>query len=149
MSISTTVKKVENFIVSGFSVRTQNKDEFNHKTAKLPSLWQQFYASILATNTKVYGVYSNYDSDVNGFYTVTAGVESSGTLAELSTVNIQAGNYLVFEGKGLMPAAVVEAWERVWEFFKNNTEYRRNFISDFEVYSGCDKVEVFIGLQIV
>lgn len=40
MSISPTMKKVESFTVSGFSVRTQNKDEFNDKTAKLPSLWQ-------------------------------------------------------------------------------------------------------------
>jgi predicted transcriptional regulator YdeE len=147
MSISTTVKKVESFTVSGFSVRTQNKDEFNEKTAKLPSLWQQFYASVLATNAKVYGVYSNYDSDANGFYTVTAGVESSDASTELSTITMQGGNYLVFHGTGPMPAVVVETWKRVWEFFKTNTEYRRNFISDFEAYSGSDQIAIYIGLK--
>ena len=147
MSISPTVKQVESFIVTGFSVRTQNKDEFNEKTAKLPSLWQQFYTSELATNANIFGVYSNYDSDANGPYTVTAGVESSPAQAKLSEVTIQAGNYLVFEGTGPMPATVVETWKRVWIFFETNTEYRRNFISDFEAYSGSDQVAIYIGLE--
>ena len=147
MSISPTVKQVESFIVTGFSVTTQNKDEFNDKTAKLPGLWQQFYTSELAANANIFGVYSNYDSDANGFYTVTAGVGSSDAQTELSTVTIQAGNYLVFQGTGPMPAVVVETWKRVWEFFETNTEYQRNFISDFEAYNGPDQVAIYIGLK--
>lgn len=147
MSISPTVKQVESFIVTGFSVRTQNKDEFNERTAKLPSLWQQFYTSGLATHAKIFGVYSNYDSDANGPYTVTAGVESSHAQTELSAVTIRAGNYLVFQGTGPMPATVVDTWKRVWEFFETNIDYRRSFISDFEAYSGSDQVVIYIGLK--
>ncbi len=147
MSISPTVKKIESFTVSGFSVRTQNKDEFNDKTAKLPGLWQQFYTSELAANANIFGVYSNYDSDANGFYTVTGGVESPHVQTELSVVTIQAGNYLVFQGTGPMPATVVEIWQRVWTFFETNTEHRRKFISDFEAYSGPDQVAIYIGLE--
>lgn len=147
MSRSPTVKYVESFIVSGFSIRTQNRDEFNEKTAKLPSLWQKFHASELATTANIFGVYSNYDSDANGPYTVTVGVASSPAPTQLSSVTIQAGNYLVFQGTGPMPATVVETWQRVWEFFETNTEYRRNFISDFEAYSGSDQVTIYIGLE--
>ena len=147
MSILPIVKKLESFIVTGFSVRTQNKDEFNEKTAKLPGLWQQFYASELVANDNIFGVYSNYDSDANGFYTVTAGVEFSDASSELSSVNIQAGNYLVFQGTGPMPMTVVDTWKRVWIFFEKNTEYRRNFISDFEAYSSADQVSIYIGLE--
>lgn len=147
MSLSPIVKQVESFIVTGFSIRTQNKDEFNEETAKLPNLWQQFYASDLATNAHIYGVYSNYDSDANGFYRVTAGVESSDASAKLSTVTIQDGNYLVFQSTGPMPTVVVKTWKRVWEFFETNTEYRRNFISDFEAYSSSDQVAIYIGLE--
>lgn len=147
MSISPTVRQVESFIVTGFSVRTQNKDEFNEKTAKLPNLWQQFYASRLATNANIYGVYSSYDSDANGFYTVTAGVESTDVQTESSAVTIQAGNYLIFQDTGPMPAIVVETWKRVWKFFEKNTKYRRNFISDFEAYSSSFQVEIYIGLE--
>lgn len=147
MSISPTIKQVESFTVTGFSVRTQNKDEFNDKTAKLPGLWQQLYTSELATNANIFGVYSNYDSDANGPYTVTVGVRSSHAQTQLSSVAIRAGNYLVFESTGPMPATVIETWKRVWAFFETNTAYRRNFISDFEAYSGLDKVAIYIGLE--
>lgn len=147
-SLSPMVKQVEGFIVTGFSARTQNKDEFNEKTAKLPNLWQQFYSSDLAANPNAFGVYSNYDSDANDFYTVTVGVESSQIQGKLNSVTIQAGHYLVFQGTGPIPAIVVETWQRVWTFFEINTEYRRNFISDFEVYKGHDQVIIYIGLDL-
>lgn len=146
MFLPPTVRKVESFTVTGFSERTQNKDEFNEKTAKIPRLWQQFYASELASNADIYGVYSNYDSDANGFYMVTAGVGYSGAQTELNTVAIQAGNYLVFEGTGSMPAILVETWERIWTFFETNTAYRRHYISDFEAYNGTDNVAIYIGV---
>lgn len=147
MFILPVVQHVESFIVTGLSVRTQNSDEFNEKTAKLPSLWQQFYTSELATNANIFGVYSNYDSDANGPYTVTVGVKSDYAQAQFSSVTIQAGNYLVFQGTGPMPATVVGTWKQVWAFFETNTEYRRNFISDFEAYSGPDQVAIYIGLE--
>jgi predicted transcriptional regulator YdeE len=141
------VKQVESFTVTGFHVRTQNRDEFNEKTAKLPSLWLQFYTSELATKANIFGVYSNYDSDAKGAYTVTVGVESDQAQTQLSSVIIQAGKYLVFQGTGPMPATVVETWKRVWAFFETNTEHRRNFISDFEAYSDPDQVAIYIGLE--
>jgi len=147
MSIPPTVKQVESFDVKGFSVRTQNTDEFNEKTAKLPSLWQQFHSSGLATEDTIYGVYSNYDSDANGFYTVTAGVESPQAHDGLTSATIQAGQYLVFEGKGPMPATVVDTWKRVWDFFGTKSDYRRNFTSDFEAYKSADEVAIYIGLE--
>lgn len=147
MLISPTMKQIESFNVTGFSVRTQNKDEFNEKTAKLPQLWQQFFSSELANQTNIYGVYSNYDSDANGFYTTTVGVESFDTKTKLCTVTIEKGNYLVFQAKGSMPDIVVETWKQIWEFFDSNTEYLRNYISDFEAYNGSDQIAIYIGLK--
>lgn len=147
MSIQPIVKKVERFTVTGFNVRTKNSDEFNEKTAKIPSLWQQFYTSELAVNTiNIFGVYSNYDSDANGAYIVTVGIPDR-TETKLNSVTIQTGNYLVFQGTGPMPATVVETWKQVWRFFENNPKHRRNFISDFEDYSGPDQVTIYIGLE--
>lgn len=57
-SIPPTLKYVEGFTVMGLSTKTQNTDEFNEKTAKLPSLWQQFYSSNLAANANIFEVYS-------------------------------------------------------------------------------------------
>ena len=147
MSISPIVKQVEGFTVTGFCVRTQNQDEFNEKTAKIPSLWQQFYQSELRSNTPIFGVYSQYDSDANGYYTVTAGIQSKEAHPSLAAVHIKAGRYLVFQGTGPMPETVVETWKHVWTFFASDTMYQRNFISDFEVYHGPTQVEIYIGLK--
>jgi predicted transcriptional regulator YdeE len=133
--------------VTGLSTRTQNTDEFNEKTAKLPSLWQQFYSSDLAANANIFEVYSDYESDANGLYTVTIGVTCDSERAEFGSVKIQTGNYLVFQGAGPMPFTVVETWKQIWAYFEAENEYQRSFISDFEAYSGSDKVAIHIGIK--
>ncbi|MFA6303200.1 MAG: effector binding domain-containing protein, partial [Legionella sp.] len=104
-SIQPLMKHIEGFSVKGVSARTQNSDEFDEKKAKLPKLWQQFYAADLATNQKIFGVYSDYDSDANGLYTVTVGIASDETS---SAIKVSTGNYLVFQAKGPMPAIVIK-----------------------------------------
>ena len=146
-TILPTPKYVEDFTVTGFSTRTQNTDEFNEKTAKLPALWHQFYASDLAAGDKIVEVYSNYKSDANGMYTVTVGTHDDNVSAEYATVKVQAGNYLVFHGEGPMPLAVVETWKQVWAYFETKRDHQRNFISDFEEYSGAEKVAIHIGIK--
>ena len=142
-----TLKYVEGFTVTGLSTKTQNTHEFNEKTAKLPSLWQQFYSSDLAANANIFEVYSDYESDANGFFTVTVGVTDDSELAEFGSVKIQAGNYLVFQGTGPMPSTVVETWKQIWDYFEAESNYQRSFISDFEAYSGSDKVAIYIGIK--
>ncbi|MDP3559472.1 MAG: GyrI-like domain-containing protein [Legionellaceae bacterium] len=143
-----TLEYVESFTVIGVSVRTQNSDEFNEKTAKLPGLWQQFYSSDLANNADIFEVYSDYESDANGLYTVTLGVTADNTPTEFSSITIQSGNYLVFQGSGPMPLTVMETWKKVWAYFeKEGGEYQRNFVSDFEAYNGADKVAIYIGIK--
>ena len=146
-SIPPTLKYVEGFTVTGLSTKTQNTDEFNEKTAKLPGLWQQFYSSDLAGYANLFEVYSGYESDADGLYTVTVGVSDDSERAEFSTVKIPAGNYLVFQGAGPMPSIVVETWKKIWDYFEAESNYQRSFISDFEAYSGFDKVAIYIGIK--
>ncbi|MGC1182056.1 GyrI-like domain-containing protein [Legionella sp.] len=146
-SIPPTLKYVEGFTVMGLSTKTQNTDEFNEKTAKLPNLWQQFYSSDLAANTNIFEVYSDYESDANGLYTVTVGISDDSEHAEFGSVKIQTGNYLVFHGTGPMPSTVVETWKQIWDYFEEKSNYQRSFISDFEAYNGSDKVAIYIGIN--
>ena len=141
------LKQVEKFIVTGFSVRTKNDDEFNEHSAKLPTLWQQFYSSDLMSNSPIFGVYSDYESDSNGFYKVTAGGSHENREKNYSSVTVQTGNYLVFQKKGPMPFTVIETWKQVWSYFAKNEEFQRSFISDFELYKGADEVEIYIGIK--
>ncbi|KTD39141.1 Transcription activator [Legionella nautarum] len=145
---------LDSFIVSGLSVRTKNSEEFNQSTAKLPRLWEDFGAVVIPKladskeSSEVFGVYSDYDSDATGYYKVTVGIplRTRQTLSEFSTVTIQAGKYLVFSGKGVMPQTVIETWLRIWSFFESRLEYTRNFISDFELYRG-DEIDIYIGVR--
>lgn len=146
-SIQPIMKHVDSFTVTGLTVRTQNSDEFNEETAKLPKLWQQFYSSNPIKNTAIFGVYSDYESDANGLYNVTVGTTNDSQSAELNVVKINSGNYLVFQAKGPMPQAVIETWKRVWDYFAKGNAHQRCFMTDFEAYSNSDEVAIYIGVK--
>ncbi len=148
MSTKPIVQYVEQFTVTGFCTRTQNSDEISPTTAKIPLLWKQFFSSDQAKNhAAIFGVYSDYESDANGFYTITAGVSLENAQQMPHTVNIQSGNYLVFSNKGPMPTALIDTWKQIWSYFADAAPYQRSFISDFELYSGAEEVSIYIGIQ--
>ncbi|MET3132096.1 putative transcriptional regulator YdeE [Oxalobacteraceae bacterium GrIS 1.11] len=141
------------FFVSGLSVRTMNRDEFNQEIAKIPGLWAQFVSSKLADTipgrlpeTPIYGVYSHYDSDATGFYDVTAGVAVGALAPDFAGVEIAEGEYLVFDAMGPMPAALIQAWDGIWKYFEQHPQVRRSFLTDFEAYCGAEKVQIHIGI---
>lgn len=143
-SIQPLLKHIEGFNVKGVSTRTQNSDEFDEKKAKVPKLWQQFYAADLAANENIFGVYSDYESDANGLYTVTVGIASD---EASGFIKVPTGNYLVFQAKGPMPATVIKIWQDIWSYFLQENKYQRTFISDFEAYNGSDEVAIYIGVK--
>ena len=149
------VVDVDNFMVAGINVRTINRDEFNPQTAKLGDLWRSFWSDSLAEKTPnkradspIYGVYSHYDSDANGYYTVTAGVAVSAqpNQPELSTIAVVSGTYLVFSNKGQMPDIVVKTWKQIWAYFAEHPMHMRRFNTDFEVYLGPEEIAIYIGV---
>jgi predicted transcriptional regulator YdeE len=91
-------------------------------------------------------VYSNYESDASGPFDVTAGVAVAAPAAEFKTIEVQGGQYLVFEAKGPMPGCVIEAWGQIWAWFNENPQTKRKFATDFEAYTGPDSVAVHIGI---
>ena len=60
---------------------------------------------------------------------------------------LNAGHYLVFQGVGPMPLAVIETWQRIWNYFTTNDEYQRRYLSDFEIYNAPDEVTIYIGIN--
>ncbi|STX50412.1 Transcription activator, effector binding [Legionella busanensis] len=136
---------VDSFKVVGFSIRTKNSDEFIPKTAKIPNLWQQFNASQLKDITPVFGVYSDYESDVDGSYNITVGVTNKDGF-KLNHVTITAGKYLVFKNSGPIPDIIVNTWKLIWDYFANETTYQRNYMTDFEHYNGSE-VAIYIGIN--
>ena len=134
--------------VRGLSVRTTNRAETQPETAKLPRLWQEFAAICgnCAEPTRAYGVYSDYDADMHGEFTVTAALPGDFPHPDAREVTIPAGTYLSFAGSGPCPATVIALWQEVWEYFAQGDAPARTYRCDFEEYTGYEAVAVFIGI---
>lgn len=146
------VVQVERKIISGISVRTTNANEMDADTSKIAALHQQFDKTVSVNykdGARVYGVYFDYESDVSGEFSVLAGsnqIESS--TQNLEQVSIAEGNYMVFEGKGEMPDAVIDTWTKIWNYFsEGGSEFQRAYTTDFELYKNQNEVEIYIAIK--
>ncbi|MGQ3887921.1 GyrI-like domain-containing protein [Legionella sp. CNM-1927-20] len=145
--IKPNVQLVDSFTVMGFSTRTKNSDEAMKNTAKIPKLWQKFYASKLKDTVPTFGVYSDYESNTDGLYSITVGVTTDNRQLKLSCATVIAGRYLVFKNKGPMPSTIIDTWKQIWEYFDyHQPKLQRKFTTDFECYNGSE-VAVYIGVK--
>jgi len=138
------------FTVTGHTVRTTNREESDPATARIGGLWGRFFSDPAlqglpqrSDHAHNYGVYSNYESDANGAFDVTAGV----AVARDGPVKVEAGDYLVWSGNGPMPQAVLGAWQRIWDYFDAHPDVVRRYVSDFEAYTSPTDVKVWIGVE--
>jgi predicted transcriptional regulator YdeE len=146
------IQKIEGFEVVGFSVRTRNEDEMNPSTAKISALWNKFYSDAslkLTTESQVYGVYTNYESDYTGPFDVVAcsNMLTTETLKESTKISIRSGKYLTFSAKGEMPKAVMDLWTEIWNYFNSpDCVHSRTYTTDFEHYKDADEIEISIAI---
>ncbi|WLT33456.1 GyrI-like domain-containing protein [Geothrix sp. PMB-07] len=143
---------LEPFTVSGHSLRTNNAEEADLAAARIPGLWERFMAEDLAgklggASPAIHGVYSAYESDHRGSYQITVGVTVPHAQPAFDSVTVAAGRYLVFEGRGPLPQAVMDTWARVWSYFENPEAPRRQFQTDFESYGPDDTVFIHISIH--
>jgi len=139
---------------AGLGARTSNAAEMDPSTARIAGLWQRFLAEAHGKALPArlpYGVYSDYESDVNGPYTLTVGVrvgEDEPVDGALAQVRAPAATYLVFEGRGEMPALVFRLWQEVWDHFAaDRTDYRRAYGVDFEEHRAPDEVAIHVSVR--
>ena len=142
----------EEKIIHGISTRTRNASEMDPATSKIAPLWQKFDKHVDVEYKKgyrVFGIYSDYESDMHGAFNVLAGtdqVNAKSSIA-LETKTIPAGSYLVFIAKGEMPKIAFEAWGQVWDYFsKDDQAYERAYTIDFEYYAH-NEIQVHIAVK--
>ena len=146
------IRYLEGFTLAGFTVRTSNFAEQAPSTAKITGLWQNFYqhtAPNLSPDSCVYGVYSNYESDVNGHYDLTLATTCmlSKKVENTREVAVASGKYLVFAAKGEMPDSVIGLWGQIWSYFSDeDCPHKRTYISDYERYLDEQSVEICIAI---
>ena len=137
--------------IKGISTRTTNANEMTPETAKIGALHQKFDANVEVNykdGARVYGVYYDYESDASGEFSVLAGADDiASSKIALQEINLPAGDYLVFSGKGEMPQAVIDTWMQVWDYFSegNQSKYQRAYTTDFEYYKNEDEVAIYIS----
>lgn len=145
------VKQLKSKTLTGLKVRTCNANEMNTDTAKIANLWQMFgekYGPKLSSSTKVYGVYTNYETDMTGDFDVIACCDDANiTIANSVKVVTAEGQYLVFSATGEMPDAIIDLWGEIWQYFSSeDCKYTRTYSSDFEYYKSDSEVEVAIAI---
>ena len=141
----------------GIEVRTSNELEMQTLSAKIPPLWEKFHKEKVKIPNKkrgqtVLGVYTNYEGDQSGEYSLIAASEvttlekiPAGMVAQI----IPPGKYLVFSAKGQMPHAIINTWGQIWKYFANGSPFKRAFTVDFETYDTANEDEVDIHIAIL
>jgi predicted transcriptional regulator YdeE len=100
----------------------------------------------------VYGVYTDYESDHDGEYSllIACAVSDAGAVPDdMRAVTVPSGKYMVFTGSGEVPQVVMQTWGAVWKFFDETPKFERAYTVDFERYDGEDpsRVEIFIAIR--
>jgi len=130
------------FYIVGISANTSNAKEITAQ-AKIPQLWSDFYQKNIIgqitnpDNQTIYALYSDYQTDVNGDYTITLGIgvtNRSEVPTGMVLKVIPAAKYMVFTSKrGAIPEIVIQVWQDIWAWFAGS-DVERAYTGDFELY---------------
>ncbi|KWX80408.1 transcriptional regulator [Paenibacillus riograndensis] len=152
----------QKLIITGVAVRTTNAEEAGPE-GRLPKLWETYFQSNLLSAAGgenphfIYAVYTDYESDANGAYTVVIGHESSAERVPDDknhvVVAVPGSKYRVFTTKkGPVYEVVAQAWREIWAYFGESTE-KRAYTGDFELYDARDfdpantELQIYIAIK--
>ncbi|OWA36285.1 hypothetical protein B9G55_08585 [Saccharibacillus sp. O16] len=143
------------FTLTGFAVRTTNQVEMGPH-GLIPGLWKTYYQSGLPLDSAVrnphliYALYTDYESDASGAYTLVIGHESAEAVPtdeagetrrafasidqERFCARVPDSRYRVFKTRrGPFGEVVAETWGQIWAYYEQSSE-QRAYTGDFELY---------------
>ena len=154
MIIKTDIIEQPAFYLSGISVRTTNQNGQSQKD--IGGLWARIMKDNLLEKIEgkvsgdTYCVYTDYETDHTGFYTVLIGykVNSLGSIPDgFAQIVIPADKYQAYTLAGKFPENVHAAWREIW-----NSKVKRKYTADFDLYSAgaksFDETEVKIYIAV-
>ena len=138
---------MEDIKIIGITVRTTNQDQ---KAAQdIPALWNNFMEQALMekipnkASQAIYCVYTDYEKDYTAPYTVVLGcrVTTFDEVPEgMTGITFHEEKYETFVAES--PQTVINEWMKIW-----NSDLKRTYKADFEVYTDTSEVEIFIGVE--
>lgn len=146
----------------GISTRTTNAEEAG-PNGRLPKLWESYFQSNMLAQIQgdhadlLYALYTDYESDATGAYTVVLGYEKGEVMVSSESEWVHAAlpeaKYMVFTTRpGPVYEVVVETWQKIWAFFQDSM-IKRAYTGDFELYRmrqfdpSNAVVEIYIAVQ--
>ncbi|MBW7477634.1 GyrI-like domain-containing protein [Paenibacillus oenotherae] len=163
MEITDEPVQLASMTLAGVGARTDNQCEAGPEGC-IPELWQRFMEAGLSQlpGTQepryTYVLYTDYESDVNGAYTVLIGHEWEGEPPVVdkvgwTTAALPESRYIVFKASGgPVQQVVIEAWQYIWAWFESSPHVR-TYSGDFERYdmAGFNPeqavVEIYLAIQ--
>ncbi|SEL72250.1 Predicted transcriptional regulator YdeE, contains AraC-type DNA-binding domain [Paenibacillus sp. cl141a] len=149
--------------IQGVGVRTTNEAEAGPQ-GKIPQLWDRYFQSGLQARLSdkdqaIYALYTDYESDASGSYTLIIGnridedVAVSASSEELQQASVPASRYLVFRTRrGPLMEIVPEVWHEIWSYFQQSAE-KRTYTGDYERFDtrqfdpAHTVVDVYIAIE--
>ncbi len=157
---------LDEFVIIGTTVRTNNKNEMNPESAKIGKHFQAYFQNKVAENFKdrcfpntTYSIYTEYESDEHGEFTHFIGEVVKNSKENLEHLQykkliIPACKYKKFTTvPGTIPNNVVAAWQNIWKLDPSSLGGKRCYIADFEIYDQRayqqenSVVDIFIGIK--
>ncbi len=147
---------IPEFYVIGISIRTTNEN--GQSAEDIETLWGKFWGEEIQkqvpnkVNDDIYAVYTDYETDFTGPYTVIVGLSVS-SLENIPDgfvgITIENAVYQKFVSKGKMPEAVVNTWVEIWQDKDLNRAYKADFTVHGKKYYDGDnaEVETFISVK--
>lgn len=136
------VETKERLVIMGIAASTTNEAECKGD-GEIPKLWQRFFQEQVSEKTPakvdqaLYGLYTDYEADVNGRYTMLIGhaVDQHAEMPEgFVKKEVPAAKYLVFTSQeGPITEVVPKLWQQIWNYFEQSDE-KRTYTGDFERY---------------
>ena len=124
------------FSVIGIAVRTANQN--GQSQSDIGELWQRFFNDHIRdriphkVSNDIYCIYTDYESDANGPYTVILGckVSSLEVIPEgFVGKAIPETKFQLYRSTGKLPDSVLATWRYIWQ-----APIKRRYLADFDVY---------------
>jgi len=143
------------FMIIGIECRTKNGADY--AAVDIPAHWEKFKSQDIynkvpnKVSDECYGLYTNYESDHMGAYSLIIGyrVSSIDEIPEGMVGRvIPESAYAVFDVSGEFPKSLIATWEKIWSLNLN-----RAYTGDFELYTekfmqNTDRpLEVYISIK--
>lgn len=140
---------LDKFTLIGLAVRTTNQGGQSQKD--ISDLYGRFFSNQFADkipgkiSADLICAYTQYESDMNGPYTVMLGFKVSDNVKApegLDMIIIPAMNYQVFTSSDAKPETVVQTWMKIWQ-----SEIPRAYQTDFDIYLQDGRVETYVSVK--